>query len=198
VINGTHCFRHALPPDMPMYSIFDMLRDHRDRLVYQGVYPTTRGILCDMWEGHWVATSHDGITYFEDAIWFFARPDWKVIEDPNLNRRPVTVFIRSNYTRSHLRSLEMHAIQFFEYQDNLNARAEREVELNPEWRCPGGPAPPPRPDAGSGGMDSGSVAGISIFMIALGGAFGVGGLWYYQKRRGAYVVASTAMGHGAF
>jgi len=35
-------------------------------------------------------------------------------------------------------------------------------------------------------------------MIALGGAFGVGGLWYYQKRRGAYVVASTAMGHGAF
>ena len=63
----------------------------------------------------------------------------------------------------------------------------------------GGPTPPPRPnDLGGGGMDSGSVAGISIFMIALGGAFGVGGLWYYQKRRGAYVVASTAMGHGAF
>jgi len=198
VINGSVCFRHHLPPDIQMHSIFDMLRDHKDRLVYQGRF-FSRGIECDMWEGHWVTTSQDGITYFEDAIWLFARPNWPVIENPNLHRRPVTVFIRSNYTRSHLRSYEMHAIQFFEYQDNLSARAEREVEVSPYWNCPGGPTPPPRPDnRGSGGMDSGSVAGLSIFMIALGGAFGVGGLWYYQKRRGTYTVANTALGHGSY
>jgi len=35
-------------------------------------------------------------------------------------------------------------------------------------------------------MDDGSVAGLSIFMLALGGAFGVGGFWYYQKRKSGY------------
>jgi len=185
IINGTRCTMQHLPPSNVMHSVFDMLREHRDRLVYQGNFHQ-RGVNCDMWEGHWVATTDDGITYFEDAIWFFAQPQFRVVENPDLHRRPVMVFLRTNLSRAHVRTPDMHVINFLEYNDNLDARSEREVDLQPEWNCPGGPPMPPRPTDGSGGMDDGSVAGLSIFMLALGGAFGVGGFWYYQKRKSGY------------
>jgi len=180
IINGTQCTMRAISPTERMESVFDLLRKHRDRLRYRGIHES-RGILCDSWEGYWTFQV-DGQEYYEDATWFFALPTWRVVEDPFLHRRPVSVHMRTNYSRSHLRFPEQYSIHFVEFQPSLNARSEREVELQWQWNCPGGPPVPSRPN--TDGMSSGGVAGLSIFMLALGGACGVGGLWYYQKRTG--------------
>jgi len=180
IINGTQCTARVISPTERMESVFDLLRHHRDRLRFRGVQES-RGILCDVWEGWWTFQV-DGKEYYEDAMWFFALPTWRVVEDPFLHRRPVSTFMRTNYSRSHLRFPETYSIHFVEFQAHLNSRAEREVDINWRWNCPGGPPAPSRPN--HDGMSSGGVAGLSIFMLALGGACGVGGLWYYQKRTG--------------
>jgi len=181
IVNGSQCQLHAISPTEKMESVFDMWREHRTRLRFRGILES-RGVLCDVWEGWWTF-QRDGNIYYEDATWFFALPHWRVVEDPLLHRRPVSAFLRSNYSRAHLRWPEMHALHWVEFQPHLDARSSREVDLQWEWNCPGGP-PRPEPRPNQDGMSSGGVAGLSIFFLALGGACGVGGLWYYQKRTG--------------
>jgi len=198
VINGSKCVMNNISPTERMESVFDMLREHRHILRFRGILEA-RGVICDVWEGWWTFV-RDGQTYYEDAVWFFALPHWRVIEDPLLHRRPVSAYLRSNFSRSHLRFPELHAIQFIEFQPHLDHRAEREVDLQWQWGCPGGPDRPSDRRPNFDGMSSGGVAGLSLFFLALGGAFGVGGLWYYQKRTGtagSYGTIGTTSGSTA-
>jgi len=129
IFNGSSCVVHNLPPTIKMHSIFDMLRDHMPQLVYQGHYDA-RGVRCDMWEGHWTY-QEDGLTYSEDAIWFFALPHFNVVEDPNLHRRPVQAILRTNNTRSHIVSFNFHVINFLEYQTVWRRGLSAKSNCNP-------------------------------------------------------------------
>jgi hypothetical protein len=193
VINGTKCTRHPLSPTLMMYpSVFDLFREHANQLVYMGKH-LARGILCDVWEGHWFwYHPQDGMHYREDAIWYFATGHFKVIENPSLFRRPVFAALQSNRTHPVFSGPSQHWFTFMDFQDHLDWRSWSEMHVDPRWNCPGGPPPqPPFFRDPNYGLSSGAVAGLSIFSILMGGAIGFGAHWFYLRKRGGGVFTSS-------
>jgi len=192
IVNRTKCFARSMSPLEKMSSVFDLLKEHQSMLQYEGI-EHHRGIACDVWQGHWTFYSpREGMTIREFARWYFARPEMRLIENPHLFRRPVAAIIATNRTHPALLGFDEHYISFIDFNDNLNVYAEREVALQWQWRCPGGPPEPPRPDRHNPNhddvMSSGGAAGLSIFFFVLGGAIGFGGHWYKNKNGGGYEI----------
>jgi len=186
VTNRTHCRARPMSPSEHINSVFDLLHDHQKLLNYAGS-EVHRGIHCDVWEGGWTFYSDRDKTWIREfARWYFAKPEWKVIENPNVFRRPVAVLIASNRTHPALLGFDEHYISFIDFNDRLDGFALRQVQLEWQWNCPGGP---PRPDFNGNSihqdvMSSGGAAGLSIFFLVLGGAIGFGGHWYQSKKGG--------------
>jgi len=196
IINGSQCTRHPLSPTYHMPpSIFDLFRMHGPNLIYQGK-DYERGIHCHIWGGNWDWYSEeDQKWYHEDAVWYFAVGNMVLIENPTMVHRPVFAGLQSNRSHPLFTGPDLHWFTFMDYQDNVAGAAERQIELSPWWNCPGGPPMPSGPDQGKDGMSPGGVAGMSIFMLMLGGALGFGSFWYYQQRKtqaGAGAVATSS------
>jgi len=189
IFNGSFCSVSHVTPGMLQTSVFDLMREHATMVKYQGI-EYHRGIPCDVWEGDWTMWSPRAKEVVKEyARWYFAKAGWVLIEDPTLVRRPVAAVMMSNRSlHTATVSYELHYISFINFNDDNDGWTDREVMLDWRWNCPGGPPAPPKPVPADDdmGMSAGGVAGLSIFLLVLGGAIGFGGHHYWLKRKMSY------------
>jgi hypothetical protein len=186
IVNRTHCTARPMSPFETMFSIFDIFHDHANWLEYWG-RQHHRGILCDVWQVRRTFYSPRERAHIREfAEWYFATNEQIVVENPDMRHRPVAVLLASNRSHSALVGFDEHYISFIDFNDNLNSYNDRQVQLEWQWNCPGGPPRPPQPDRHDPIHDdvisSGGAAGLSVFFLVLGGAIGFGGHWYQTKQ----------------